>query len=334
MKLTSQDLMLITGATGFVGSHVAEQARERGIRVRSLARPGADTELLRSLSVEILPGDLAEPHSLFPVCQGVTVVVHCAAKVGDWGDLAEFRRINVAGTGALIDAALAAGTVKRWVQVSSLGVYQARDHYGTDESTPACTSGIDGYTVSKAESESLVQEAVRTRQLPAVTLRPGFIYGPRDRTILPRLIDRLATGKFAYLGNPQKLMNNTFVGNLCQAIWLAIERDDVIGEVFNIRDPRAVTKQEFINTICDAAGIRRPDRAVPFPVARAMAAVLEGLWRLLRKQDAPLVNRARIKFLGLNLDFSIEKAMHDLGYDPASDFTEAMPETVRGLGKT
>lgn len=328
MKLSAQDLILITGATGLVGSHVAEQAVKRGYRVRALVRASSDIQLLRSWGCELITGDMDQPEALQAAAENVSVIVHCAAKVGDWGATADYRRINVEGTRRLLEAALATGCLKRWVQISSLGVYEATDHYGTDEATEPSTRGIDGYTLTKVESERLVTDAVRNRALPAVILRPGFIYGVRDRTILPRLLDRLRAGKFAFLGSPDKLMNNTWVGNLCEAIWLAIERDDVVGEIFNIRDPRAVSKREFIDTICRAAGLPLPSKVVPLPVARVLAAAMELAWKLLGKKDAPLLNSARIKFLGLNLDFSIHKAEHRLGYHPTTDFRDAMRETV------
>lgn len=331
VQLTDQDLILVTGATGLVGSHVAEQARSRGWRVRALVRPGAQTDLLRQWQVELVEGDLDQPDSLVRACQQATVIVHCAARVGDWGPTEEYRRINVEGTQSLLDVALAGGALRRWIQISSLGVYEARDHYGTDETTPPSTAGIDGYTLTKVESELLVQDYIRRRQLPAVILRPGFIYGPRDRTVLPRLMERLRTRKFAYLGSTDKLMNNTYVGNLVEAVWLAIARDDVLGEVFNIRDPRAVSKQEFMETICQAAGYPIPEKVVPLPVARLLASGMERVWKLLGRTEAPLLNSARIKFLGLNLDYSIDKAVQQLGYQPSADFREAMPLTVRSM---
>ncbi|MEI7701018.1 MAG: NAD-dependent epimerase/dehydratase family protein [Planctomycetia bacterium] len=331
VTLSASDRILVTGATGLVGSHVAEQARARGLSVRCLVRSGADTSFLKQCGCELVTGDLDQPATLRNAVEGISVIVHCAAKVGDWGSTAEYRRINVDGTAALVESALATGTLKRWVQISSLGVYEGRDHYGTDESTPPSTTGIDGYTLTKVESELLIVGFIREQGLPAVVLRPGFIYGTRDRTVLPKLLERLRSGKFAYLGVPDKLMNNTWVNNLCSAIWLAIERDDVVGEVFNIRDPRAVTKREFIETVCDAAGIERPKKIVPLFIARGLAKVMEGTWKILGKKQAPLLNNARLKFLGLNLDYSIDKAIRKLGYMPPGDFRDAMPESVRDV---
>ena len=328
MQLTESDLILVTGATGLVGSHVVEQAAQRGLRVRALCRADSETESLRQTATEIVTGDLSDTGSLSTATKDVSVVVHCAAKVGDWGPTDEYRRVNVDGTRSLLDAALNAGSLRRWIQISSLGVYSGQDHYGTDESTPPNTDGIDGYTLTKVESELLVQEYIRDRELPGVILRPGFIYGPRDRTVMPRLMEKLSTGRFAYLGNHDKLMNNTFVGNLCEAIWLAVEKDEVLGETFNIRDPRAVSKKEFMDTVCSAADIKPPTKVVPLHIARFIAWHMETLWKLLGKKTAPLVNSARIKFLGRNLDFSIEKAIHELEYSPSTDFSDGMSETV------
>lgn len=328
MNLSETDLLLVTGATGLVGSHVVEQACAKGLRIRTLCRSGSDTTLLKEFGVDVVEGDLADPASLEKACDSATVVVHCAAKVGDWGPTEEYRRINVDGTRALLDAALASGSLRRWVQISSLGVYSGTDHYGTDETTPPNTDGIDGYTLTKVESEQLVSDYIENKQLPAVILRPGFIYGPRDRTVMPRLIDRLKRRKFAYLGHHDKLMNNTYVGNLWEAIWLAVERDEVVGEIFNIRDPRAVTKKEFMDTICSTAGFPIPQKVVPLHIAKFLSWHMETLWKLFRFKNAPLVNSARIKFLGMNLDFDIEKANLQLGYRPETDFRDAMRKTV------
>jgi len=326
--MNESDLLLVTGATGLVGSHVVEQARDRGIRTRALVRPSADASLLEGWGAELCRGDMTDAASLNTAVDAVTVIVHCAAKVGDWGPTDAYRQVNVRGVCDLMDAAQKSNNLKRFVQISSLGVYPARDHYGTDETEPPNTKGIDGYTLTKVESEQQVMQRAVDDGFPAVVLRPGFIYGPRDRTVLPRLIERLRSGGFAFLGSTDKLMNNTFVGNLCQAVFAAIERDNVIGRAYNIRDGRAVTKKEFIETICASAGYDMPTKVVPLPVARVLAAGLESLWKLLRREEAPILSSARIKFLGLNLDFSIDRAGRELDYDPAADFADAMKDTV------
>lgn len=329
MELNDQDLVLVTGATGLVGSHFAEKARQKGIRVRALVRPDSQSALLEQWGVELAEGNLDDPESLARAVDGATVVVHCAAKVGDWGPTEDYRKINVDGLDQLLKASENSGSLKRYVHISSLGVYEARDHHGTDETEAPSTEGIDGYTLTKVESEQLVVRHIKEDGLPGVVLRPGFIYGPRDRTVLPRICERLKSKQFKYLGTTDKLMNNTFVGNLVEAIFLAIERDDVVGEIFNIRDDRLVSKQEFIETIAKAAGYESPSlKPVPMGIAKTLANVMEGLWKLLKKDEAPILSSARIKFLALNLDYSIEKAKLKLGYTGAIDYSDAMQTTM------
>jgi 2-alkyl-3-oxoalkanoate reductase len=328
MEFTSDDLLLVTGATGLVGSHVAQRATELGIRTRALVREASDKQLLSEWGVDLVYGDLTDFESHAKAVEGVTAIVHCAAKVGDWGPIDEFREVNVKGTESLFNAAEANGTLKRVVHVSSCGVYSARDHHGTDETEPLSLSGIDGYTVTKAESEKLVQDHIANKKLPATILRPGFIYGPRDRTVLPRILERLRVGGFKFLGTGETLLNNTYVGNLTDAIFLALEQDETVGEIYNITDGNLVTKREFISSIATLGGYPVPTKNVPLGIARFIAKLMEATSRLLRKQEAPLLNNARIKFLGLNLDFSIEKALKQLSYTPKVKFSEGIVEAI------
>jgi nucleoside-diphosphate-sugar epimerase len=284
--------------------------------------------MLEQCGTEVVIGDLADADSVKRCVDSASIIVHCAAKVGDWGPVEDYRDVNVRGLDTLLTAAEAGGSLKRFIHISSLGVYPARDHFGTDESEPISTAGIDGYTLTKVEAELLVREHIQKYQLPATILRPGFIYGPRDRTVLPRIFEKLKSRKFAFLGSGENLMNNTFVGNLVDAVFLALERDESLGQCFNIADGRLVTKLEFINTIAEQAGYAVPTKHVPLPVAKVLAKAMEGTWKLLGKKQAPLLSSARIKFLGLNLDYSIAKARRELGYDPKMDFQEGMKLTT------
>ena len=328
---------LVTGATGLVGSHVAERLRMDDIAVRCVLRDPGAGGFLRDLGCEVVAGDVTDPASLAAAAAGVTHAVHCAAKVGDWGPVADYRAVNVQGTQNLLEAlaaewgpradALAAG--HRLVHVSSLGVYEARDHHGTDESTPPSFSGIDGYTRTKAESEALVLDGPHgARLVPAVAVRPGFVYGPRDRTVLPKLLDRLRSGGFAFLGDGEALLNNVHAGNVADAVAAALTAPDAEGKEYNLTDGRLVTRREFIGVICEAAGLEPPTRSVPLPVAKGLAKTLETTYRLLGKDHAPLLSSARVKFLGLNLDFGIDRAKADLGYRAERLFHEAMPDAV------
>src|SRR5262249_51979923 len=185
---------LITGATGFVGSHVAEGFAERGWPVVAVARAGSDTALLERLGVTLHRGDFSDAGLLRTLAPDADVIVHCAAKVGDWGPVEDYRAVNVNGLRNFLDVCKGQ-PLQRFVHMSSLGVYAARHHYGSDESEPLPDRHADGYTQTKVEAEQLVMQYYRDFGIPVVVLRPGFVYGPRDRTVMPRLIENLRLGK-------------------------------------------------------------------------------------------------------------------------------------------
>jgi nucleoside-diphosphate-sugar epimerase len=319
--------IFITGATGLVGSHAAEEALKRGHRVRALVRPTSDTRWLRQWGVQTIVGDLEDPAALKTGVSGADWVFNCAAKVGDWGTLDEFRRLNVQALRLLLDAA-AEARIERFVHVSSLGVYEGRDHYGTDETVPPAANSLDAYTRSKTEAEALALQYQRERGLPVAIVRPGFIYGERDRTVLPKLLRSLSRGPFAYFGSGDQLLNCIYVKNLVEGILLAALSQAAVGEVFNLTDGQSVTKKQFVGRVAELAGLKQPRLHIPRGVARALANVIEAIAKLRGAKGPPLINKARYKFLGLHLDYSIEKARRVLGYQPPFTFEQGIERAM------
>lgn len=319
--------ILVTGATGFVGSHVAERCLQASHVVVTVARPTSDTKLLEEWGVEIVRGDLSDPAIVKQAMEGVTAVVNCAAKVGDWGPVEDYRQVNVGSLALLLEEARK--HKPRFVHISSLGVYEARDHDRTDESEAPPKQHMDGYTQTKVEAEDVAKGYYQNHGVPVVILRPGFVYGPRDRTVLPRMLDALKRGIVRYIGDKTKVMNTIYVGHLVDAVMLALEKPEAVGQIYNLTDDEAVTKQRFMETIADAANLPRPTRTVPLGLAKFLARILERIARLRGAKQAPRVTRARIKLLGLNLSFSCEKAKRMLGYQPRVKFEDGMKEAVQ-----
>ena len=307
---------LITGAGGLVGSYLAQACVNRGYKVKALIRNGSDSSFLEKLGVEVVRGDLQDESLPKEATLGVDTVFHCAAKVGDWGSIDSYRQVNVEGLRKLLNS-LEPSQIHRFIHFSSLGVYEARHHYQTDESTPPPEQHFDGYTQSKVESEKLALQYHREKGYPVVVLRPGFIYGPRDRTVLPRLMQKLKTKEVKYIGSSSFAMNNIFVGNLVHAAFLALDNPKAVGEVFNLTDGEKTSKKRFITSIAKGMNLPSPFFIpVPLWLAKLIASSMEKKALKNGAQQAPKVTRANIKFLGLNLDFSIEKAKRILGYAP------------------
>jgi 2-alkyl-3-oxoalkanoate reductase len=327
MTASAPKTIFITGATGLVGGHATEEALIRSHRVRALVRPTSDTQWLEQWGVETIVGDLEDPQALRAGVIGADWVFNCAAKVGDWGTLAEFRRLNVQALRLLLDAASDV-KLERFIHVSSLGVYEARDHHGTDETVSPATNSLDAYTRSKTEAEALVLEYHRQRGLPAAIVRPGFIYGERDRTVLPKLLVNLKRGTFAYFGSGDQRLNCIYVKNLVHGLFLAAENPAAIGEVFNLTDREPVTKRQFVGRVAELAGLSAPTRHIPIALARFLAKLFEGGAKLRGAKNPPIINKARYKFLALNLDYSIEKARQVLNYQPPFTFEQGIERAM------
>ena len=325
--------MLITGATGMVGNHVVRRALEADFRIRVLVRASADMSRVSGLDVDCVDGDLSNPATLEQVLREADYVVHPAAHVGDWGPAEKFRAINVIALEHMLTTVVNAGRLKRWIQISSLGVYPPCHHHGTDEQAPIEVQGLDGYTRTKAEAELVVRRQIDQHRLPAVVIRPGFIYGRGDRHVVPTLVERIQAGTMKLVGDGQRLLNNTSVHNLVDAILLAVHNERAVGEIFNVRDERLVSRVEFVGTVADYLGYPHPPH-VPEWLARTLVHPIEKWARFRRATKAPMLTHGRIKFLTLNLDFSIDKAKRILGYQPRVDFQHGIREVLEEIRPT
>jgi 2-alkyl-3-oxoalkanoate reductase len=317
-------LTLVTGATGFIGSRLVTALLERGDQVRGLVRDVGRAKDLTDRGMEPLQGDMTERESLRRAVQNVECVYHTAAVVGDWPDPALARRVNVEATGDLLKDCIDAG-VRRVVHVSSLAVYGNKHHHGTDESAPYRYGDI--YTDAKIDSERLVLNA-QAAGLETVRVRPGFVYGPGDRLLIPKILEALRTNKFVFVGDGTKEMNCIFIDDLATVTLLAGSKAEASGQAYNVTDGSRTQLRDFIGFIADAANLPRPTRHVPAPVAVVGCHGSEFFGHLLHVRQPPLMNISRLRFLYYNQFYSIEKARRELGYSPRFTYREGLPLTM------
>jgi len=318
---------LITGATGFVGGHLAEACVRKEQILTALVRPTSAVGELEKLGATLYRGELSDPAVVRQAVAEADVIVHCAAKVGDWGPIDDYRQVNVESLRVLLDACKGQA-LSRFIHMSSLGVYAMRHHEGTAETEPLPRSHHDSYSQSKVEAEHLAMHYYKEFGVPVVILRPGFVYGPRDRTVMPRIINGLREGRLRYPGGGQAALNTIYVNNLIDAVFLAVESEKAVGEAYNLTDGEFVPKRKFIETIADSLGLPHPTRTPPLWLAWTVTWFAEKLAKMQGATEAPNFNFTRLKFMGYNLDFSIQKAMNDLGYRPRVNFEEAIGETM------
>ena len=188
-SLTPQPL-LITGATGCVGSQVCLRAQALGLPLRGLVRLSSEADWLRRLDIPVVTADLASFDPLAAAIAGVTQVVHCAARLGIGSPL-DYRQLHVEGLRRLLNALAQEGCVRQFVLLSSLGVHALRDHHGTDETVSPAEQGLGDCLESLVEAEGLALDWGTAHGVAVTVLRPGLIYGPRERWVLPQLLRRL-----------------------------------------------------------------------------------------------------------------------------------------------
>jgi nucleoside-diphosphate-sugar epimerase len=292
-----------------------------------MVRPTSDTALLDKIGATILKGELNDLPLIHRAMEEVDVAVHCAGKVGNWGPLEDYRPINVEALRNLLDACKG-HALSRFVHMSSLGVYAAKNHYGTDETEPLPKRHRDSYSQTKVEAEEVAMRYYRDFGVPVVILRPGFVYGPREKAVLPRMIEGLRQGTIRYPGGGRGALNTIFIRNLVDAVFLAVDQTQAIGQVYNLTDGEFVSKRRFVEAVADAFDLPHPHLRPPLWLAKAVTWCYEGVARLRGAKESPRFNFTALKFLGLNLDFSIEKAKRELGYRPKVNFADAISETL------
>jgi len=304
--------VLVTGATGLVGSHLVERLLARGDRVRALVRPTSRTTFLEEQGVELFYGDLSDREGLKRAVQGIEVVYHCAARPPLGGTAKEFYLDNVAGTQNLLEASLQAG-VERFVHVSTVDVYGYDHHDGADELTPFKPDGL--YSSSKIEAERIVKDYYM-RGLPAVIIRPCLIYGPRDRHLLPAVLQLLTLRRVPLVGGGRALLDLVYAGDVAEALVLASTRDEAIGQAYNITDGARRTLREIIEIFAHAWGLSPLYINIPYPLAYGTAALASSLSYWLRFPIPAILRWEVIKAMGHHRHFSIKRAKEELGYRP------------------
>lgn len=319
---------LITGATGFVGSHLSRACKNYGYQVVTIARASSNLEPLREFSVAVHQGDLGDPRLAAQALDEIDVVVHSAADTRPWAGLDEYRKTNVEGLRHLLNACKG-HALERFVHISCSTVYANRHHFGSNESEPLPRRHRDANTQSKMEAEQLALKYYRDFGVPVVVLRPGLVYGPRERHIMPWLIERLRNGELRYFGaKGSSALDPLFVRNLVDAIFLAVDNPQAVGNVYNLNDGEYVSKRRFVEVVAEALDVPAPRSTRSLWSARWRTWCAETLTRLRGGAAAPSSTWAQYRLLGLNLDFSIERAREQLGYRPRVSFTDGMAETM------
>ena len=321
--------VLVTGATGMLGRGVAQALADRGDQVTVLQRHPAGLGLPEVLT------DISDADSVRAAATKQDAVIHLAAKVNVIGPEAEYERVNVQGTRAVVNACVAAG-VGRLVHVSSPAVAHSGSALigrGADAADPVAARGP--YARSKAAAELIALGADRG-QLAVLAIRPHSVWGPGDTQLVARVVDRARHGRLPLIGSGAALIDSTYVANAVEALLAALDRCvEARGQALVVTngEPRPVA--ELLAALCRAAGAPQPKRHVPVRLARAGGTLAESLWTLPRgrrpgsNSDDPPLTRFLVEQLSTAHWFDQRLTRQMLQWRPRVTLDEGFAELHR-----
>ncbi|MFC0673912.1 NAD-dependent epimerase/dehydratase family protein [Brachybacterium hainanense] len=314
----SAQKVLVTGASGMLGRHIATSLRDRGDAVRVLQRRTAGIE-----GVEESLGSLTSADDVRRAVDGVDAVVHVAAKVSISGPEEEYRAVNIEGTRHVLQA-MRDGGVERLVNISSPSVAHLGASIVGLDATPADPQRARGpYARTKAAAEQLAMAADASGQALVTSIRPHIVWGPGDTQLVGRIVDRAAQGRLPLLDEGMALIDTTYITNASDAILAALDRiEEVHGESFVVSNGEPRTVRDVIGGFCDAAGVPRPRLRVPGAVGRLAGRLVEKVWERRPGHDEPPMTEFLAEQLSTAHWFDQRRTRDRLGWTPAVSLEE------------
>jgi nucleoside-diphosphate-sugar epimerase len=323
----AQRAAFVTGGSGFIGGRLVRRLTDAGWSVRALARSERSAERVRERGAEAVSGDLDDVAGLRAGATGCELAFHAAARLGEWGDPRDFERVNVGGTRNALSACAAAG-VRRFVHVGTEAALMAgQPLIGVDEHAPLRFDSPALYAATKARAE----EAVITAAVPGfetVVVRPRFVWGAGDTTILPALVEAVRSRRFAWIGGGRHLTSTTHVDNVVEGLMLGAERG-ITANAYFVTDGAPVVFRDFVSDLLATRGVEPPTRSLSPRIARALAAVGEAAWRSLPLPGQPPITRFTYWLMSMETTIDIAKAREQLGYRPVRSIAEGLEELRR-----
>ena len=293
--------------------------------VSAMSRSERSDEHLRTLGATPVRCELGavKPEHL----AGSEVVIHCAAFVKQWGTREEFWKTNVDGTAQLLQAAKQAG-VARFIHVGTeAALFYGQHMREIDETYPYPAHTPFLYPETKAAAEKLVL-AANAPGFETLSLRPRFVWGPGDQTILPVVMKAVKRRMFMWIDGGRARTSTTHIANFVHAVKLALSHGRG-GQAYFITDDSTTTVREFLMALLRTQGLTLPNMSLPGPVARALGGFLEGAWKLLRLKSEPPLTRFAAAMASSECTIRIDKARAELGYAPIMTIEEGLAEFAK-----
>lgn len=311
---------LVTGAGGFIGSHLALELIKRGTAVRGLFLPQEDAAAMEKAGVEVFRADLTRPGSLKGAADGIDTVYHLATRTLDWGTPRQFEEIMVDGTRNLLSASK--GSISRFIYFSSIAALGlGRDLVGMDENSLRVPCGIP-YCDTKIKAEDLVSDFCRNSDMDFVIIRPANVIGPGSVWVR-EILDAFHRGPFPLISGGKQPGAFVYIHNLVNGTLLAAESEQASGKTYQFRDDYPITWGEYLRWIGGLVG-KKPMASIPFRLAWTLGSVLETACAPFGLR--PPITRLASGVMGKNLEVDCSRAKNELGWKTEISQDQALQE--------
>jgi nucleoside-diphosphate-sugar epimerase len=318
--------ILVTGGTGFVGSHILDALSKEYNYITALVRKDSNLQRFSKGNINFIYGDLCDSKSLDLALQDIDIVIHSAALMSDRDELpkSKFYEINVKGTENLIRSCLNKKELKQFIHISTVGVY------GSTENGPAKESDdygkiLSDYEWSKMKAEEVVLKYLN--QMPITIIRLGQLYGPRMIYGWTNVIDMIYRDKMKIIGKGNSLIQLTHIDDIINGLKLVIDNERCHGQIFNMCGENSYKLNDVFGTIAEILGKSYP-KSVPYYPVYILAYILKFIPNFVKPKPLILLTPHRAGFFKSNHIYDISKAKKYFNYNPTITLKDGMKKMI------
>ncbi|NTV98235.1 MAG: NAD-dependent epimerase/dehydratase family protein [Chlorobiaceae bacterium] len=320
--------VLVTGASGFIGSHLVSRCLLEKFRVKVLVRKGNPViDNFEKQGIEVIEGDIRDYEAVKKAVNECNIVFHAAALTSDWGSVKDFTDINIGGTRNICEAVLNCGT-ERLVYISSFETYNHSELDRIDERTPYSVRN-HSYADTKIAGTETVKQYI-AKGVTASIVYPVWVYGPGDRTLFPNMAEILRNNLFFYWRQHAR-MSMIYIDNLVDLLMLAAKLPQASGEDFLACDGVDMTFEEFCERLAKGVNAPIPFIYLPYELVYLLAGALETVYGVMNLPKRPMLTRQAVNLLASRALVDSSKARKVLGWAPAIPQEEGFRRTLEWL---
>ena len=320
--------ILITGATGFIGSHLTLRLLADNKRIRALVLPHEPIPADWSHHVEIFRGDIRNRLDVETAVKGVELIFHLAAVTLDTGPMELHQAVTLEGTRHIMEAA--AAHQAKVVLTSSVTVYGVKIQTDVLDEELEWGAPAGFYSTHKQKQERLAREIAAKQNVELVVVRPGNVFGAGSPQWVKSVIAELKRGTPTLLGGGHGNPGFVYIANLVDALILAAENPKAVGRVYNLGDGYDLSWKTYFTDLAKMANAPKP-KVIPRWLGRALAGAIEPIWYGLKLKGRPPLTYEAFNLVASNHQFPITRAQAELGYQPRVKYEEAMKEIEKSL---